>query len=126
MPKVNVSRSKRERIYRRDGYACWYCGVGLVPATTSAFGSFVLSTDQQTIPALDHLDPQIRGGYDLDANLVTACRRCNSRKGKKTLEEYRCYLAGLHESKSGDAEAWIKGSVGEVIFWGERGRREAA
>lgn len=119
--KAEVSRGKRERIYRRDGYACWYCGRRLLPLTTSAFGSHATKTDRTLIQTLDHLDPRVRGGYDLDSNLVTACRACNSRKGKKTLEEYRTYLENQQTSAQ-DTVRWIEGEMQAVTFYGERVR----
>lgn len=51
------------RVLERDGYICHYCGR---PATTA-----------------DHLIPKARGGTDDEANLVAACRACNSRKGPR-------------------------------------------
>lgn len=73
---ATVSRSanwirpiKREAFYRRDGYACVYCGGG----------------DDQT---LDHLLPEILGGTNVDHNIVTACVSCNSAKRGLTLAEF--------------------------------------
>lgn len=45
-----------------------------------------------TKPGMDHRIPLSRGGTDFAANLVPACRSCNSRKGTKTELEYRAYL----------------------------------
>ena len=61
----------RENVYRRDGYACVYCGC-----------------DNRKTLTLDHVIPQSKGGKDSWDNLVTACRRCNSEKSNLTLEEY--------------------------------------
>jgi hypothetical protein len=55
----------RERIFRRDGYRCVYCG--------NVFPDEALS--------LDHVQPRMRGGDNSDGNLVTACKACNTRKG---------------------------------------------
>ena len=57
--------TKRERIFRRDGYACLYCG---------ASGPEVELT-------LDHVEPRVKGGDGSPGNLVTCCRRCNEAKG---------------------------------------------
>ncbi len=58
----------RRNILRRDGYRCQYCG----------------SRENLTV---DHIIPRSRGGRDTWENLVTACTRCNNRKGNRTPEE---------------------------------------
>ena len=52
---------RRERIFRRDGFRCAYCG---------ATGPAVELT-------LDHVEPRVKGGDASPGNLVTCCRRCN-------------------------------------------------
>ncbi len=54
----------RERVLRRDGYRCVYCGV--------VFPVEVLT--------LDHVQPKMRGGDQSEGNVVTACRPCNAEK----------------------------------------------
>ena len=58
----------RHNIMKRDAYQCLYCG----------------STKNLT---LDHMIPKSRGGDSSWTNLVTACMRCNTRKGDRTPEE---------------------------------------
>jgi len=58
----------RHNIMRRDAYQCLYCG----------------SNKNLT---LDHLMPKSRGGGSSWTNLVTACMRCNTKKGDRTPEE---------------------------------------
>lgn len=58
----------RHNVMRRDNFTCQYCG----------------SSKHLT---LDHLLPRSRGGESKWQNLVTACSRCNSRKGDRTPEE---------------------------------------
>lgn len=63
--KVNLSR---HNIFKRDQLRCVYCG----------------SKDNLTI---DHVVPKSTGGRDTWDNLVTACQKCNSKKGSMTPEE---------------------------------------
>ncbi|OVA16408.1 HNH endonuclease [Macleaya cordata] len=63
--KQNLSR---KNILFRDVFTCQYCS----------------SRESLTI---DHVLPISRGGEWKWENLVTACARCNSRKGQKTVEE---------------------------------------
>jgi hypothetical protein len=56
---------RKERVFRRDGYRCVYCGV-------------VLPAEQLT---LDHVEPRMRGGDHSEGNLVTCCEACNRLKG---------------------------------------------
>ena len=58
----------RKNILRRDGNRCQYCG----------------THEDLTI---DHVVPRSRGGADTWENLVTACHRCNHRKGNRTPRE---------------------------------------
>ena len=55
----------RERVYRRDGWRCVYCG--------RSFPAEELT--------LDHVQPRVRGGDDSAGNLVASCRSCNTLKG---------------------------------------------
>lgn len=64
-PKVTYTR---KNVHIRDHYMCQYCG----------------SHENLT---LDHVHPVSRGGKSNWENVVTACYRCNSKKGNKTPEE---------------------------------------
>jgi hypothetical protein len=59
-------------LFRRDAHLCLYCGVQFSPTELSR----------------DHVRPLSRGGADVWQNVVTACRRCNHRKGDQTPEEF--------------------------------------
>ncbi|ALJ00344.1 HNH endonuclease [Rufibacter tibetensis] len=88
----------RQNIMRRDRNRCQYCG----------------STRNLT---LDHLLPRSRGGESTWYNLITACARCNSKKGDRTPEEVSMKLASkpfkpslvsfLRESIQDAEHAWI-------------------
>jgi len=66
-------RPNRNRIYKRDGYECVYCG----------------SHKNLT---LDHVIPKSRGGNNDWTNLVTSCIKCNLKKADRTPEEARMTL----------------------------------
>lgn len=70
--RVNFSR---RNVLARDEYRCQYCGhKGAGRELT-----------------LDHVIPRSRGGKHCWTNVVTACYRCNDRKGRLTPRE-----AGMH------------------------------
>lgn len=58
----------RQNIFKRDSNKCQYC----------------LSPEDLT---LDHVMPKSRGGRSTWDNLVTACKKCNSKKGDFTPKE---------------------------------------
>ncbi len=62
--------SNRE-LFRRDRHMCLYCG--------ETFPDRALTRD--------HVIPRAQGGDDRWTNVVTACRRCNVKKGARTPEE---------------------------------------
>ncbi|MBW4553832.1 MAG: HNH endonuclease [Aphanocapsa sp. GSE-SYN-MK-11-07L] len=59
----------RRNILHRDSHSCQYCGYTGEDLT------------------LDHVIPRSRGGGDTWENMVTACVRCNVRKGNRTPRE---------------------------------------
>jgi 5-methylcytosine-specific restriction endonuclease McrA len=77
-PRPKVYLSRRE-IFRRDHFACQYCGQ---------------TSENLTI---DHVVPRRLGGPHTWGNLVTACSLCNHRKGGRTLAETGMRL--LHPPK---------------------------
>jgi len=76
----------RLNIYARDGFRCQYCGKG--------FESKELS--------FDHVVPRRYGGKTEWTNIVTACCRCNRKKGGRALRE-----AGLKLLKKPRKPAWV-------------------
>jgi len=67
----NLVPFSRVNIYARDDYTCQYCGSGFSP-------------DKLTF---DHMIPVRYGGRKDWENIVTACVRCNRRKGGRTPAE---------------------------------------
>jgi 5-methylcytosine-specific restriction endonuclease McrA len=70
------SSMKRLRIYTRDRFRCQYCGAKKTASELT----------------LDHILPRSRGGDNSPINVVTACLKCNNRKGDRTPDEARMPL----------------------------------
>jgi len=68
VPRKGVELN-RANLFRRDGYRCQYCGTRKGPLT------------------IDHVVPKTRGGVDSWENLVSACVKCNNKKGDKMPDE---------------------------------------
>jgi hypothetical protein len=75
--KVIARKSQRQveqgiswRVFKRDGYRCRYCAKDDVPLT------------------VDHLVLWEEQGPSIEANLVSACRKCNKVRGNTTYAEW--------------------------------------
>lgn len=67
IPYKGVSLT-RQNIFKRDNSRCQYC-----------------ETSKDL--TLDHVIPKSKGGKSSWGNLVTACKRCNAKKGDNSLEQ---------------------------------------
>jgi 5-methylcytosine-specific restriction endonuclease McrA len=76
----------RLNIYARDEFRCQYCGKKFEPRNLS----------------FDHVVPKRFGGKTEWTNIVTACCRCNRRKGGRVLKD-----AGLRLLKKPTKPAWV-------------------
>ena len=65
IPQLRLSR---RGVFARDGYTCQYCGTAARDLT------------------IDHVVPKRLGGGATWENLVCCCRRCNTKKGDKSLQ----------------------------------------
>jgi 5-methylcytosine-specific restriction endonuclease McrA len=63
----------RRAVFARDNWSCQYCG--------------------SAAENLDHVVPKSRGGTHTWDNVVAACRRCNSRKENRLIEDAGLRLA---------------------------------
>ncbi|MBW4581578.1 MAG: HNH endonuclease [Tildeniella nuda ZEHNDER 1965/U140] len=97
----------RRNLLHRDSHSCQYCGY---------------TGDDLT---LDHVIPRSRGGGDSWENIVTACVRCNVKKGNRTPKEANMLLqfaprkpySGLYfevtkHLKNGVNQEWRKYVIG--------------
>lgn len=60
----NIEAQVSWAVFRRDGYRCRYCGRDDVPLT------------------VDHLVLWEQSGPSIEANLVSACKKCNKKRGR--------------------------------------------
>lgn len=72
-----IAPKKRRAIYLRDDLRCVYCGAGIEDGVQFT---------------LDHIVPCELGGDNSAANLVTACKTCNSSKGSKSQRAFFAFL----------------------------------
>jgi hypothetical protein len=66
-------------LFRRDHNVCLFCGRVFADADLSR----------------DHVKPLSKGGRDHWGNVVTACKRCNARKGNMAVEDCGMQLLAL-------------------------------
>jgi hypothetical protein len=59
-------------VLRRDNFTCGYCGV---------------KSGNGHVMTWDHIHPKSKGGDDSWMNSITACQKCNSKKGNLTRKE---------------------------------------
>jgi 5-methylcytosine-specific restriction endonuclease McrA len=77
--QMPVIRFSRQNVYLRDDHRCQYC--------------YVKFPEREL--TLDHVMPVVRGGKKNWENIVSACIRCNQRKGDRKPEEVGLKLLRL-------------------------------
>lgn len=66
-----ISKKVRFEVFKRDSFRCQYCG----------------SAAPDALLEIDHIKPVKEGGTNDIANLITACRDCNSGKGARLIDD---------------------------------------
>lgn len=88
MGRTNLSKKARFEIFKRDGFACKYCG----------------ATPNVSPLQVDHIHPVAEGGSSEPDNLITACVPCNQGKGKRTLGDKMVPIGTATEAQREQAE----------------------
>ncbi len=70
------------KVYKRDDYHCRYCGKDGIPMT------------------VDHAVLWEKGGPSIEKNLITACRKCNKKRGNTEYEDWLSHPYYLQVSKN--------------------------
>ena len=76
----------RRAVFLRDGHRCQYCS--------------------RPAESIDHVVPRSRGGAHSWGNVVAACRRCNSQKRDRLLDETTMRLRA--EPREPDRLSWVR------------------
>ena len=102
LPRRMALPVTRRTVLARDNYICQYCDQAYPKAELT----------------VDHVAPRSRGGGHTWDNVVTACLRCNQRKGGRTPEEANMpllsrpmsprYIALVFLRQGRADEAWTK------------------
>ena len=100
-----IRQEKRLAIYLRDGLACAWCSASIEDGTTLS---------------LDHLTPHSKGGSNRESNLVTACSRCNSSRGNRSVRKFAevvaAYLSALYpEAVANSIESHVRDCSGRPL-----------
>jgi hypothetical protein len=90
---------RRIRLFERDKWRCRYCARRVYDPDDRL--ASLIEGQQPNDATVDHVLPRSRGGKDTDSNRVTACRRCNTRKGNRTNEEAGLTLLPIPRGDSG-------------------------
>jgi 5-methylcytosine-specific restriction endonuclease McrA len=101
----------KTRVAQRDANRCRYCGKECKPSDRR-------SDDGRTF---DHVDPEVADG---DANLVTACRGCNRRKGRRTPEAAGMVLLPIAGTETDAAAAAARPATATAAASSEGPERE--
>lgn len=82
-----ITRQRRLALYIRDGFECAYCGRDMRrDAPSNVTLDHLLSRDEYA--ALSTTVQARFGSVNASANLVTACKPCNSSRGNTPWEQY--------------------------------------
>lgn len=72
MAKLKGIKLTSQNVFKRDKRVCQYCGTGNLRGLNCT---------------IDHIVPKSKGGENSWTNLVTACKKCNSKKSNSLLSD---------------------------------------
>ena len=93
-----IAQLTQRNLFVRDEYTCQYCGRHRSQLKDSEHLS------------RDHVHPKSFGGKDVWTNVVTACSRCNNRKGNMFLSETGMVLREAPRAPT-VFDLWVKGTT---------------
>ena len=123
-----IPKDLQVEVFRRDGWLCHWCGRPVIFAPAMRYLEHYVQSSGFTGPmayhhahwtrrdaplldymgaVIDHLEAHSKGGADRQANLVTACCKCNALKSDKKQQAF--------EEKQ--KRHIVKGKYGEPQHW---------
>jgi 5-methylcytosine-specific restriction endonuclease McrA len=87
-PWLVRAQKQRHRVLKRNAVGSSYATVQRIAARLAYFSDVCVYCGS-VADTIDHRIPLCRGGTNFPANLVAACRSCNSRKRHRTEREFR-------------------------------------
>jgi len=104
-----IRKERRLGIYLRDGLACVWCGA------TVEDGSQL---------SLDHIVPASRNGGHESANLATACSKCNTARGNRSVTEFAKVVADYlnHDATAEEIARHVKNCTRRTVKLAEAKR----
>jgi 5-methylcytosine-specific restriction endonuclease McrA len=94
---IKISKTDRLAIYLRDGMSCAWCGSSI--------------EDEGIILSLDHVKPQIENGDSTASNMITACRKCNSVRGSRSVRSFAHDSAKYANLDANETMAYIAAHI---------------
>lgn len=92
--KIAISRRRRRSLlFQRAAGKCFYCGDPVFESGCEHSRDWLVVRSHDSTMTREHMVPTVRGGADESANVVCACRACNTRKAAFTTDEFRLLIA---------------------------------
>lgn len=94
MARIPLNELQRQDVFERDDYTCRYCG-----HRPEFFHTWQGGRWHATLH-VDHVIPVCAGGMNTRSNLVTACARCNLRKGARYTAAHVAYVRDIEHEQA--------------------------
>jgi len=100
---MSTKRRLRAKLSEAQGHRCCYCGIALIE-----------SPNAHNSATIEHVVPEVAGGWNGDINLVAACNYCNAGRGAMLATSYFDLVARVgREEAHRLGRRWHKRTVGK-------------
>lgn len=87
----------KDTILKKTNNKCAYCGCDILQ-WQDYYDLLDSHKHKYEIAQIDHIHSKFNGGEDHPDNLIGCCKTCNSRKGKRNIEDFRMYYRRLQNN----------------------------